>query len=45
MKKGIGRRKILVPVVAVLLVMTAAFILISFHTFRQYEIRDLEGYS
>ena len=45
MKKGIGRRKILVPVVAVLLVMTAAFILISFHTFRQYEIRDLEDYS
>ena len=45
MKKGIGRRKILIPVVAVLLVMTAAFILISFHTFRQYEIRDLEDYS
>ena len=45
MKKGIGRRKILVPVVAVLLVMTAAFILINFHTFRQYEIRDLEDYS
>ena len=39
MKKGIGRRKILVPVVAVLLVMTAAFILISYQTFRQYEIR------
>ena len=45
MKKGIGRRKILIPVVIVLLVMTAAFILISFHTFRQYEIRDLEDYS
>ena len=45
MKKGIGRRKILVPVVAVLLVMTAAFILISYQTFRQYEIRDLEDYS
>jgi diguanylate cyclase (GGDEF)-like protein len=45
MKKGIGRRKILVPVICVLLVMTAAFILISFHTFRQYEIRDLEDYS
>lgn len=45
MKKGIGRRKILIPVVAVLLVMTAAYILISFHTFRQYEIRDLEDYS
>ena len=28
MKKGIGRRKILVPVICVLLVMTAAFILI-----------------
>ncbi len=45
MKKGIGRRKILIPVVIVLLVMTAAFILISYHTFRQYEIRDLEDYS
>ena len=45
MKKGIGRRKILIPVVIVLLVMTAAFILISYHTFRQYEIQDLEDYS
>ena len=45
MKKGIGRRKILVPVVIVLLAMTAAFILISYQTFRQYEIRDLEDYS
>ena len=45
MKKEIGRRKILIPVVIVLLVMTAAFILISYHTFRQYEIRDLEDYS
>ena len=45
MKKRIVRWKILIPVVAVLLVMTAAYILISYQTFRKYEIEDLENYA
>ena len=45
MKKRIIRWKILIPVVAVLLVMTVAFILISYQTFRKYEIEDLENYA
>ena len=45
MKKRIVRWKILIPVVAVLLVTTAAYILISYQTFRKYEIEDLENYA
>lgn len=45
MKKGIVRWKILIPVVLVLLAMTAMFVLISYQTFRKYEIEDLENYA
>ena len=45
MKKRIVRWKILIPVVLVLLAMTAMFVLISYQTFRKYEIEDLENYA
>ena len=45
MKKGIVKWRILIPVILVLLAMTAAYILISYQTFRKYEIEDLENYA
>ena len=45
MKKKAVRWEILIPVVAVLLVMTFAFIGISYHAYRQHEIEDLENYA
>ena len=45
MKKGKIRWKIIIPVIAVLLVTTAAFIGISYHTYREHEIEDLENYA
>jgi len=45
MKRKVSGWKIIVPLVAGLLLMTVAFILISYVTFRDYEIRDLETYA
>ena len=45
MKKRTIRWKIIIPVIAVLLVTTAAFIGISYHTYREHEIEDLENYA
>ena len=44
MKKRIARWKILVPLVLGILVMSAAFVLISYSTFRNFEIEDCELY-
>ena len=45
MKKKVVRWEILIPVISVLLVMTFAFIGISYHAYRQHEIEDLENYA
>ena len=45
MKRRTSRWKILVPLAAALLAMTAAFILISYVSFRNFEIQDLENYA
>ena len=45
MKRKNIRWKILIPVIACLMVMTVAFILISYLSFRRYEIEDLENYA
>ena len=45
MKKGKIRWKIIIPVIAVLLVTTAALIGISYYAYREHEIEDLENYA
>ena len=45
MKKKAARWILLTRVILVLLAMATAFILISYHTFREYEIQDLENYA
>ena len=45
MKKGKIRWKIIIPVIAVLLVTTVAFIGISYYAYREHEIEDLENYA
>lgn len=45
MNRKASKWKILIPLIVGLLVMTAAFILISYHTFKTYEEEDLENYA
>ena len=45
MKKKAGKRKILIPVIIGMLVMSAAFVVISYTTFRDTEIEDCEVYA
>ena len=45
MKKTSSKWKIIVPLVAMILVMTAAFFLISYQTYKMYEMEDLENYA
>lgn len=45
MKKRAARWKYLVPLIAGMLIMSVAFVLISYNTFRDVEIRDYEDYA
>ena len=45
MKRKVSGWKIIVPLIVGTLVLTVAFIMISYFTFRDYEIEDLENYA
>ena len=45
MKKHSARWKYLVPLITGMLIMSVAFVLISYYTFRNVEIRDYEDYA